>query len=405
MTLHNIELQIIDEREIEDSIAFSPGTLPTDLYGVLQRFTRIPDSDRILPFIVAYELSPIKGLKSYPILFCGGPSGSGKSTLGEILQKLNPRAPGDYTYLQSSDTAKGWEQNLPFHRLDHHGNEKPFPVVFIDDLEPRTFGGDNGALKLSLMKQIVNSNGAIRRGGQDGTPLVIEVYCKLITGSIHDLPMLEGLQELERRCLVVKHKNIAEWEENEHNDYSKRNQIENHNDYHFDLSYDENRALWFNSNVDRIRKHRKAVKEYCKTHDTIPRNRIQFVYPIIAMSISCGFFDSVESACETFRDVFLTRTKSNGETALQSMIRQWVKGAESPYRGRFKLFDELDGLRGFDIPYSEIATFLKSKISNMELSRGECQRPDVIASMGLLGFCVTNVGNETVFRLKGKNDD
>lgn len=404
MALHNIALEQIDEREIEDSIIFDSRTLPTDLYGMLQRFTRIPNSDRLLPFIVAYELSPIIGLKSYPILFCYGPSGSGKSTLGEILQKLNPKSPGDYTYLQAADTAKGWEQNMPYHRLDHHGNPKPFPVVFIDDLEPRCFNGDNGALKLALLKQIVNANGAIRRGGQDGTPLVIEVYCKLVTGSIHDLPMLEGLQELERRCLVVRHKNIAEWEADEHNSFTIENQIENHNDFYFDLSYDENRTIWFNSNAKLIAKHRKEVKAYCKIHDTIPRNRIQFVYPIIALAITCGFFDDAQSACEMFRNVFLTRTKANGETALQSMIRQWVRGPESPYKGRFKLFDEMDGLRGFDIPYSEISNFLKSKISNMELNRSECQRPDVIAALGLLGFQVANIGNETVFRLKGKND-
>ena len=402
---HNIPLEIIDERESESAITFFPDSLPTDLYDVLQRFTRIPHSDKILPFVVAYELSPIVNLKSYPILFCHGPSGSGKSTLGEILQKFNPKGPGDYSYLQSSDTAKGWEQNIPYFRKDHHGNPKPFPLVFIDDLEPRCFGGDNGALKLALLKQIVNANGAIRRGGQDGEPLVIEVYCKLVTGSIHDLPFMEGLQELERRCLVVRHKNIAEWEDTEHNQFTLDNQIENHNDFFFDLSYDETRTIWFNSNAKTIAKHRKEVKAYCKIHDTIPRNRIQFVYPIIALAITCGFFDSAEIACETFRDVFLTRTKVNGETALQAMIRQWVKGPESPYKGRFKLFDELDGRKGFDIPYSEISNFLKAKISNMELSRSECQRPDIIAALGLLGFQVANVGNETVFRLKGKNDD
>lgn len=403
--LHNIALEQIDEREIEDSITFSSQSLPIDLYEMLQRFTRIPNSDQILPFVIAYELSPVKGLKNYPILFCCGPSGSGKSTLGEILQKLNPRAPGDYSYLQSSDTAKGWEQNIPFFRQDCHGNDKPFPVIFIDDLEPRCFNGDNGVLKLSLLKQIVNSSGAIRRGGQDGTPLVIEVFSKLVTGSIHDLPMLEGLQELERRCLVIRHKNVAEWECEEHNTYTLENQIENHNDYYFDLSYDEIRTIWFNLNVGQIAKHRKEVKAYCKIHDTIPRNRIQFVYPIIALTLTCGFFETVEEACETFRKVFLTRSKANGESALQSMIRQWIRGAESPYRGRFKLFDEMGGLRGFDIPYSEISNFLKSKIANMELNRNECQRPDVIAALGLLGFQVENSGNETIFKMRGKNND
>lgn len=402
---HNIEIEEINERDSSESIAFSPHTLPQDLYQVIERFTRIPGYERVLPFIVAYELCPVKGLPSFPILFCCGKSGSGKSTLGELLQKLNPRAIGDYTYLQSSDTAKGWEQNIPFFRKDPNGRDKAFPTVFIDDLEPRTFNGDNGALKLSLLKQVVNANGAIRRGGPDGTPLSIEVFCKLITGSIHDLPFLEGLQELERRCLVVQHRNVDDWEDADHTEYTRNNQIENHNDFLFDLSYDESRALWFNNNVGLIKSHRKEIKEYCKKHDTIPRNRIQFVYPIIALALTCGFFETVEEVCNTFRDVFLKRVRSNGESPLQAMLREWIKGENSPYKGRFRLFEELDGRNTFDIPYSEIAKFLKAKISNLELSSRECQRGDVVAAMGLMGFTSGTSCGETVFIMGGIAND
>lgn len=384
----------MDDNEV---IGFSPDSLPEELYGVLCRFTRIPNYEAVLPFVVAYDLCPVLGLRSFMLLFCKGPSGSGKSTIGEILQRLNPRIYGDNSYLQSSDTAKGWEQNIPAYRIDHNGEPRAFPLVFIDDLMPGTFTGPGGDLKLALLKQMVNCNGQIRRGGLDGKPLTIEVYTKTVTGSIHDLPQIEGLQELERRSIVITHKNITEWTEDEHTTYTRENELENHGDYRFAPDYDEVRHIWFNENAGRIREHRKQVKLFLKTCDLIPVNKREFVYPLIAMSLSCGFFKTPLEACIKFSEAFLTSRNQSTETQLQILVKQWLFSDMSPYKSRIALAKDMEGRISVDIPYEDVSRFIKRKISTMELSQRECSRAEIVAAMGLLGFKITSEDGDTIF--------
>lgn len=401
---HDLKIDAWDESEDRDHLILDLETLPEDLYGLLRRFTRIPNYEDVLRFITAYELLPVDGLSGVPFWLCKGPSGSGKSTLGEVLQKLNPCSLGDFTYLQSSDTAKGWEQSIPAYRKNHKGEEKSFPLVFIDDLTPSTFTGMGGDLKLALLKQVVNSNGKIRRGGVDGEPLSIDVFCKLITGSIHDITSIEGLQELERRCIVVEHKNINLWT-TEHTEYTLSNEIENHNEFTFDPEYDEKRHMWFNAHRTKIRKDRKDCKAFLKQSDLIPTNRRDFYAPIIAMAVSCGFYNSVEDAALSFKKAFLNRVQERTETALQSLVREWIHGESSTYLKRISLYEkspeEFKEQFELEIPYSDVAVFLRLLIKNMEITSRECKRMEVVAAMGLAGFKVVMKGIETIFIYKG----
>ena len=398
--MHEIKLILPEITEDNEEVTFSLETFPSDVFNAFARFTRIPDYERILRFVVAYELLPLEGLKGIPILYVHGKSGSGKSTLGKILQRLNPRGTNNETGLAGGDNPKGWEQSLPLFRKDLRGQDKAFPMLTIDDLEPRHFGGDVGQYKLNFMKQVVDSGGGFTRGSADGTAVRIDAFCKVCVSSIHDLATLEGLSELERRVMKVKTLNISEWTDDHHTDFTRENDIEEHSDFSISPQYDELRHIFINEVANEMMAYRKRCNKILKKSGSsiIPVNRHQFFSPIIALS-ALLFDKKIEDEITDFAECFLNEETQDAESSLTKLVRAWIESPTSPYKSRqiaLKRFDQ-----GFSIKYSEINKFLIGKRSDGELSLRACNREDVIACMSSLGFRQGQDGTDTIF-IKGE---
>ena len=399
--MHDIALDLPDFQDESDEILFSSVNLPQELYNLFSRFTRLPNSNKVMPFLVAYELLPLNGLKNIPFLFFTGPSGSGKSTFGEIAQRLNPKGHDDASHLTGGDTYKGWEQSLSLYRHDLRDREKAFPLVFIDDLTPGTFSAIAGDLKLHFLKQIVSSTGQFSRGSADGTAITIKAFCKLITGSIHNLPSLEGLCELERRVLKIKTKNVGEWDESDIWEDCNATELENHHDYLFSPLYDEIRYIYINSIAVKMMEDRKKCKTaLLKFPDLIPKNRIEFVYPIISLSYTLGFHASIHESISDFGEYFYSVTATDSESAIIKLTRAWLFDEGSPYSRREYLFKR-SGI-GYSIKLSEVHKFLQSKAREGELNSRSLSRDAIVQCMSTLGYTPSIEGTDTLFK---KGDD
>ena len=398
--MHEVKLVLPEIADDNDEILFSLADLPNDLYRMFQRFTRIPNYENVLRFIVAYELLPLDNIKGVPILYVYGKSGSGKSTIGKILQRLNPRGFSNSTGLAGGDNPKGWEQSLPLFRLDLRGEPKSFPLVTIDDIEPRHFGGDVGQYKLNFIKQVVDSDGGFTRGGADGTPLRIDAFCKVAVSSIHDLATLEGLSELERRIMRVRTLNTSEWTDVHHTEFTRENELEDHQDFTFSPRYDEIRHLFINEHGANMMSYRsKCNKLLSKSGSSIiPKNRHAFFSPIIALS-ALLFDRDIEDEIKCFANCFMEDETKDAESSLVKLTRAWIESDTSPYKSRQQALKKFND--GYSIKFSELNKFLAIKRSDGELTLRSCQREDVITCMSALGFKVSQEGTDTVF-IKGE---
>lgn len=403
-----IALELPDLTSSRDTLVFSPYSFPDDLLSNLTRFTRIPNYETILPFVVAYESIPLWGgngksfIKSIPIIFCTGSSGSGKSTLGAILQRLNPprNCIGDeLTIISAGSNYKGWEQSLNDYRLDITDQKKPFPLICIDDLTPDCFTGQVGDLRLGFLKQVVTSSGSFQKGSVDGTPIKTDAYCRLICSSIHDLPTLEGLSELERRILRIQTKKLEDWTDLDHTDLTLSEDMEDHSEYNFGDTYDLARRLWVNENISTFVFNLEQLKFLFKGEmkGFIPRNREVIFSPLIAMTATCFPDNTLIEWLTVFKEEFLEERTAASEGPLTKLLRGFLNSSSNPYRVRMALVSEGYSL---DIPYKEIFGFIKVKMMDGEIDRRSCSRDKVIQSMGEIGFIPLLIEAETIFRME-----
>lgn len=404
---HEIELLTPEIEDEGDEILFLPKSLPSDLYGLLERFTRIPKGEWILRFVVAYELCPLYGsngkafLKSFSILFLTGDSGSGKSTLGAILQRLNPQAVGDVSGVSAGSNYKGWEQKLKDFRYNLNGKLKSFPLMSIDDLTPECFTGIVGDLRLNFFKQVVSYTGSFTRGGVDGTALTIDAYCKLVCSSISDIPTYEGLGELERRIMRIRTKKIEDWSNEDHWGITLDTQLEEHTEFKFSDMYDESRHMWFNSNGVEFAKALKKLKLLLKGDfkGFIPQNRVEIFSPLIALT-SVAFDSPIETCLVAFKDCFLSGEFVQAESNLSRLLKDWLASPNNVYAKRESAL-MIYG-QSYDIALKEITLFLNVKIVERELSKQQCTREAVINIMSGFGFTVFVEDSCTIFRKTGR---
>lgn len=393
------------EYEESEILEWTVRELPSQLMSVLQKFTRIPDSDFILPIVGAYELLPLTGLKVVSGLFCYGPSGSGKSTLGNLLQQLNPCYDGSINPLSALDSPNGWLQSLSKYRcISPSGPPKPCPFLAVDDLTGKSLGGETGNLRLQILKQLPNSMGCVSKGSADGDPIEYHTFSKFAISSISDLPSIEGLSELNRRVIVVRHKNVSEWIDSEWSDFNRDIHLEKPDDYTGWKDYPMTKILWLKSVAESIQSDRSKVKRFCKKNRDnypIPEQLLDFYNPLIAIGITAGFWE-LEQGVEIFGKLVENNQRTENDSHLKTILNQWIQLDEG--YGKYLRRFQSKGY-GFEVEYSKVVKFLKDKVSNNELIMREIARPLIVAALSDLGFTVRIEGATIAITMGEMTDD
>ena len=401
------ETLVLPDSEFEDDeiLEWRVKNLPEQLLSCLHRFTRIPNADSVLPIIVAYELMPLLGLNVTSGLFCYGASGSGKSTINDLLQLLNPCYDGNTKPLSAMDSPNGWLQSLSRYRWQNlDGTVKPCPFVAIDDLTSKTLLGHTGNTRLQIIKQLPNRNGMVSKGTADGTPMEFHTFSKFSISSITDLGGIEGLSELNRRLIVIKHKPLPEWSEYEFVDSNRGIFLEKYRDFSGWEDYPKIKSMWLQENREHIVKHRTAVRRYFKKNREnypIPDMLTDFYNPIIAMGLTCGLWN-IEQGIEVFRTMIENSTRKGNDSHLNTILKQWLSLDEG-YGKMLRRF-ERNGC-GFEVDYSRLVKFLKLKVSENELNHKEIQRQNILGALSDLGYVVTIQNASPLIEMVGRDDE
>lgn len=392
------------EWEDEEILQWRSNTLPDDLLDCLYRFTRIPNSDFILPIVAAYELMPLHQLNCCSGLFSFGPSGSGKSSLGGLLQRLNPCIDGSTKPLSAMDSPNGWLQSLFRYRWqDMSGLVKPTPFVAIDDLTSKTLLGDTGNQRLQIIKQLPNKSGVVSKGSADGEPLTYHTFSKFAMSSITDLGSIEGLSELNRRVIVLRHKPLTDWIESDFSDKNRNEYLQNPDDYTGWEDYPAIKLLWLSDQREQIVKHRTLVKRTYKNNREswpIPDVLTEFYHPIIAMGITAGYWN-LEAGLEMFKRLIDDNSKRGTDDHLKTVIDQWLS-LEEGYAKQIRRFERAQ--ETYEVDYSRVVKFLKVKVSECELTHREISRQNILGAFTDLGYKVTIENASPVIAMEGDDD-
>ena len=393
------------EYDDDEILEWKTRDFPQQLLNCLYRFTRIPNSDSILPIIAAYELMPLLGLPVCSGLFCYGSSGSGKSSLGKMLQVMNPRYDGSTKPLSALDSPTGWLASLKeFRWLNASGTVNPTSLLVIDDLTSKSLLGDIGNQRLQLLKQLNDRSGCITKGAADGSTQTFHTFTKFVFSSITDLGGIEGLSELNRRVILVKHKPITEWAENEYSDRNRGIHLDNYRDFTGWTDYPATKLLWLNQHREEIVKDRTALRRYCKANrDTypIPEVLIDFYNPIISMGMTAELW-AMDEGISLFQNLLERNTRKGNDSHLLTILKQWLDLDEG-YGKMLKRFGRLNV--GFEVEYSRVMTFLKTKVQDNELNRHEIQRQAILGAFTDLGYQVTIVNASPVIEMIGETED
>jgi ABC-type oligopeptide transport system ATPase subunit len=378
---------------------------PDDLLSCLYKFTRIPQSDFILPIIASYELLPVQQLNVVSGLSCYGPSGSGKSSLGNLLQRLNPCFDGSIKPLSAMDSPNGWLQSLSkFRWEDSSGLTKPCPFVAIDDLTSKTLLGDVGNQRLQIIKQLPNKYGVVSKGSTDGEPVEYHTFTKFLLSSITDLGGIEGLSELNRRVIVIRHKPLSEWTEQDFSDRNRGEHLENPSDFTGWSDYPNIKLLWLTDNRDAIVKHRTTVKRFYKANREgypIPEMLCEFYHPILSMGMTAGYWTH-EEGLDIFTRLLEHNKRKGTENHLKTIIEQWLQ-LEEGYAKQQRRFEKYGS--EYEVDYSRVVKFLKQKVTEMELTSREIRRECILGAFSDLGFRVSVENASPVIIMEGKQDD
>jgi hypothetical protein len=356
----------------------------------------IPNADTVLPFVVAWDLIGLGGLKVFPALACYGPSGSGKSSLSGLIQVLNY---GHLNPLSKNDTYNGWLQSFSGLMQDlPDGRPDPYPIAFLDDLTPKMFSEADGDKKLSLLKLMPQSGSSVTKGTVTGEPEKYPCHVKLTYGSVSNIAHIPNLSELARRTLVIVHKRREDWLQEEESEIYE-GEFTDFDELRFE-GYRDAKLEWGEENVipcqQILRKVQKALKA-----SSLPLNRQKMFAPLIATTVVAGFYDDIDTAIKTFIMLFINESTGKDEDVLITVLNNWMK---TNYASRIALFVKYG--EQLEIDWKDVNSFLAAQRQSSFMTAKETSRDAVVSAMSALGFRFQmNDTQGTFIKDKEKDDE
>lgn len=178
--------------------------LSQNLISILRQSVLLPRANIQVPIAVAYMLIPSALAKVVPILFSHGQAGTGKSTVGFLAAQVH-----GITLCTSGDTFASIRNFLSAQKWvfpDSQRGERNCMLVW-DDIDEQLFATKPDIYRM-LKVGYDKSSDIIRIAGANGENLEFRVFSPKITSSIQGLHNHPKYPEIQRRCLVLKHKKL-----------------------------------------------------------------------------------------------------------------------------------------------------------------------------------------------------
>jgi len=170
----------------------------------------LPNQSIQLPIAVIYILTSSKWAKVLPILFSWGDKGTGKTTFAILASKIH----GFRHVFSPADTFASIRNALDLMRwIDPEDKEyeKDGAILCWDNLHRETLLNDPRIYQL-LLFGYNKSTERIQIAGADGTNREYLVFCPKIISSVHPLHADLNFEELQRRLMVIRHKQFEKFQ-------------------------------------------------------------------------------------------------------------------------------------------------------------------------------------------------
>lgn len=202
-----IEPQAFDEEldRWEDLWDFD-ASLYENYKSIIQRFVILPWEDDLLPMIAGYLCMSAKWSQISPIMFCWGLQGSGKSTLANLAVALR----GVGCAFSPNDTfasIRNEINRLKYFDPDECTLKRDNTLMAWDNIYSSSFDVDPKLYRLLLVGYDQRQS-IMRFAGKNGVNYEFDVFCPKIISSVEAIHCASALGELQRRLLIIPHKQI-----------------------------------------------------------------------------------------------------------------------------------------------------------------------------------------------------
>lgn len=367
-------------------------SLYQNVYSIIKQSVFLPNPQIALPITSVYTLIPSKWAKILPILFCWGEKGSGKSTLATIASLLHGRK----TTFSPRDTFASIRNALDKMRWIEPSLkdfEREGAILCWDNIHIKTLEIDEKIYQMLLFGYSRNTE-KIMIAGSNGDNKEFYVFCPKIISSIEPIHLHPGFEELQRRLLIIQHK---QWEKFSYSDKQFYGDIDIKDKLDLDsISWEgiekEFNRFWDNiENCKLYAKYRGILTKRGKKSFTIPEH-IKGEYWTISVDIICtglvvGAWASIAEAIEHITQYWEwheTHTKLNSSATIQH-LRIFI---DEEVGSLMRLNEELNySNNSLDITINPAR--LKDKLAQLQ-ARGELdtsgKMKEIVQVMGQLGW-------------------
>ncbi|MDF0553401.1 hypothetical protein [Kamptonema sp. UHCC 0994] len=167
----------------------------------------IPNQDIQLPIITAYTLMPSALAKVVPILFFLGGKGSGKSTAMQLMGAIHKQP-----VLSAATTAVALRNHVNQSRwtnwIECDGEKNT--LLLFDNVTAKTLTDED--LYLYFLNGYDRQTDTVMVSAGGGINLTFKVFGLKVVSTIHNFLGDVQFEELARRCMVVRFKNVDQLE-------------------------------------------------------------------------------------------------------------------------------------------------------------------------------------------------
>jgi energy-coupling factor transporter ATP-binding protein EcfA2 len=289
---------------------------------IMKKIIMIPKADQQIRMLMSVLSQYSLSMDSFPISAFIGSPGCGKSKLGLFLCELYGNK---YPYNPSgSDITQAALKRKLDAMLGTSINELP-AMFYMDDLNANTLND----LLFTLFKRGTDRGNTIEIAGQIGKEIMaFRIDCPKVFSSIHKIWLDDKYKELARRIIYFEFKPYLQWFDDDHSEFYQDVLPENI------ISVESINWLgiqqkfydfWENEDTyNRLIEIKRQLQKY-KKHG-ISKQLFNMSFDLISIGVLCGYYDSIENACNDFRNYWKKMRDENnkGKSIIETIIDNYL---------------------------------------------------------------------------------
>jgi hypothetical protein len=300
------------------------GAILIDVLPHFVDYSHLAISSTVYRVLAAYITVPSAICSSLPILFCHGRSGTGKSQLGKLVAKLwNVRilSPADtFASIRNElETSKQGMVEIPREGSDLTDIKRVERHCFMvwDDIDPSILTVKPDIFRLLKVGCDRSTSIMSVSSTEAGKNLEFNCFAPKMFSSVSPLFNLKEFQELNRRMLIVPHKQTSF-------------QSEHLEDYDLKELGKEIRKFWDYEAAKNLYLEKRKYRQRVKSSTRIPASSIFLLGDLIAAGVASGVWSSVDIAIKDM-ELFFQNQKEYAEKdvdAFQVLIEEYCREKE-----------------------------------------------------------------------------